>query len=248
MFEPASSNRIEMLGVPGSGKSWLWQRLVKRLGDAVLTPEQVLASTARRLGGGRATYGDERMRSYVDLCLSLFAEGDGDVYRRATRISWLMRDLHPAAVAAQLDGPRIAFLDEGPAQRGISVAASYSAPQAPAERYFVAMPPPLALVVVRTALEVAEARIRTRPPTQLYHLEEHANSERGVEIGTRVLAERGVAIVEADGARLADQPRSAAEVGKVVARIRAVLAEHRPDIASASPERRTGRRRGAPDT
>jgi hypothetical protein len=190
---------VELVGIPGSGKTYVKRRLAEtpstagRLADfRQMAAELRLARMlGLRPGGGplawlparwrrRAAESVSRRLGIVDeRCLAEYAEANPEVYElilgnvvsatkapgeRALLLSWfhrLMGDLR--LVDESAGAPQVLLLEEGFAQRGISLFAfSPETTQNALSDYAGAVPAPEVLVVVRASLETAFRRLVQR--------------------------------------------------------------------------------------
>ncbi len=218
MFHPDTSNRAEMMGAPGAGKSWLWAVLSERLAGPLVTPSA--AVEAQRAGRREALQDDPRIVAFLDEGRRMMEQGDADRTIRRRRKLWLSRELATVLTAEAAERP--VLCNEGLIQRGISAANCHGDGAAIAERYFRMVPPPRAVIVVGTPRALIEARITARGPHQAGHLRELDGTLAHVATGLRILAERGTAIVPVDGARLADGDE--AELAGITRALRTAMA------------------------
>lgn len=218
MFRPEGSNRAEMLGPPGSGKSWLWTALGERLVGRILTP--AVAADAPIPGRLEALRDDPRTVAFLAEGRLMLDRGDADQLIRRRRKQWLSRELTTVLTAEAAGRP--VLCDEGLVQCGISVAVSYGNGGAIAERYFHMTMPPRAVIVVEAPRSLIEARITAREPQEARHLLDFDGTATHVRTAVRILRERGSVVIAADGARLA--AGDAAELARVAEALRATMA------------------------
>jgi hypothetical protein len=190
---------VELVGIPGSGKSYVKMRLaqtpsaVGRLADFRQTAAELRLARmlGLRNGGGplawlparwrrRAAESVSRRLGIVDeRCLADYVEAHPEVYdlilgnlvgatkspgERALLLSWFHRLMGDLRLVEESAGARrVMLLEEGFAQRGISLFAfSPEAMPTALSDYAGAVPAPEVLVVVRASLETAFRRLDRR--------------------------------------------------------------------------------------
>lgn len=209
---------VELVGIPGAGKSRLARTLVAELADRgvdVATPQEPMGPgvpRVRRLARKAAAGGVEAVRhpgSTARLTRSLVRSaqpGAGDVAGRL--VQWLVA---AAVTSASARGSGVSLLDEGPVQALWSIGLRGDVPPVLAA-LDEAGQPPLAdvLVVVRVPPDVALARLAQRPS-------QHSRTQLLSEADQMQELERGTILLDR---LIAWQTRSAADRPRTVFTVR----------------------------
>ncbi|MFW5879567.1 MAG: class I SAM-dependent methyltransferase, partial [bacterium] len=196
-----SSKRIEFMGPPAAGKTYLYNVLCNIIKNnrykSMHCYDEFLNIVKKNRTRKNIVY--PRINEFIQLCIKSLSNSYSDPARNLKRLTWLHDSLELSKDIEKIDSKRCIILDESLCQRGHSVCLTSKDFNLNVIDYFKIMPKPFAIINVHCEYNIIKNRLLKRNTENI--TEELSHIEKSISLfkaAREILLNRGVIILDLD--------------------------------------------------